>query len=61
MLSPDEIRASTDIFNAPVMFAPGDATTVQTSSGQGLGSGAATWRTRLCWLGLAGVAAALAM
>jgi hypothetical protein len=58
MLTPEEIRASANT-SVPAMFAPGDATTVQTTSGQGLGNAAASWRTGMSCMVLAGVVAAL--
>ena len=56
LLAPEEVRASGDAA-VPVMFAPGDATSVQTTNS----NGAASWRGGLGWLGLAGVAAALVL
>jgi len=55
LLTPEEIEASTDS-KVPVMFAPGDATTVQTST-----TGAASRRAVAGWIGLAGVVAALVL
>jgi hypothetical protein len=54
LLTPEEILVSADAM--PVMFAPGDATTVQTSR-----NGAASWKGGLSWAGLAGLVAALVM
>lgn len=56
LLAPEQVRASGDAA-VPVMFAPGDATSVQTTNS----NGAASWRGGLGWLGLAGVAAALVL
>ncbi|KAK4116364.1 hypothetical protein N656DRAFT_765344 [Canariomyces notabilis] len=48
LLAPEEIRASAD--DMPAMFAPGDATTLQTASGQVLGSSApGGWRRGGIW------------
>jgi hypothetical protein len=58
MLTPEEIRASAD-FQVPVMFAPGDATTVETNQGQGLGNGATGCSRGMGWIGLVGVVTAL--
>ncbi|KAK4031663.1 hypothetical protein C8A01DRAFT_21160 [Parachaetomium inaequale] len=55
MLTPEEILASADT-SVPVMFAPGDATSVQTSP-----NGAASWRGGMGWVGLAGLVAVLVM
>ncbi|KAJ4297203.1 hypothetical protein N0V88_004121 [Collariella sp. IMI 366227] len=52
LLTPDEIRASAD-FDIPVMFAPGDATTMQTSPNEAAGLRGAGW------VALVGAAAAL--
>lgn len=55
LLTPEEIQESAD-FSVPVMFAPGDATTVQTiASGNGA---SASWRG-LGWMGVAGLVLAL--
>ncbi|KAL2127113.1 hypothetical protein VTI74DRAFT_11313 [Chaetomium olivicolor] len=54
LLKPDEIRASAD-FNVPVMFAPGDATSIQTNPNEAVSLRGAGW------LGLAGVLAALVL
>ncbi|KAK4128746.1 hypothetical protein N657DRAFT_563142 [Parathielavia appendiculata] len=54
LLTPEEILASADAMS--VMFAPGDATTLQTSR-----SGAGSLRRGLGWAGLAGLCAALIM
>lgn len=55
MLTPEEIRASAN-FSMPIMFAPGDATTIQTNP-----NGAASWRGGMGWAAMAGVVVALAM
>ncbi len=55
LLTPEEVLASGDS-SVPVMFAPGDATSMQTTTG-----GAASWRGGLGWLGLVGVVAALVL
>ena len=58
MLTPEEIQASAE-FNMPVMFAPGDSTTMQTAAGLGNGA-SASWRG-LGWMGVVGMAFALVM
>jgi len=55
MLTPDEIHASADT-SVPVMFAPGDATSVQTNL-----NGAANWRGGLGWLGVVALVAVLVL
>ncbi|KAG7293002.1 hypothetical protein NEMBOFW57_003047 [Staphylotrichum longicolle] len=55
LLTPEEVRASGDA-SVPVMFAPGDATSIKTNP-----NGAASWRGGMGWLGLAGLVAALVM
>ncbi|KAK3300427.1 uncharacterized protein B0H64DRAFT_369684 [Chaetomium fimeti] len=55
LLSPEEVLDSSDV-SVPVMFAPGDATTVETNP-----NGAASWRGGMGWIGVAGLVAALVL
>ena len=56
MMTPEQIRESAD-FNVPVMFAPGDATVLQTGLGNGVS--AALGRGLGLMMGMAGMVAAL--
>ncbi|KAL2172088.1 hypothetical protein VTG60DRAFT_458 [Thermothelomyces hinnuleus] len=53
LLDPEQILESADT-SVPVMFAPGDATSVETTA-----NGAASWKGGIAWLGLAGLVGAL--
>jgi hypothetical protein len=55
LLTPEEIRESAD-FSVPAMFAPGDATVIETSL-----EGAASLKGGMGLLGLAGLVAVLVM
>ncbi|KAH6853808.1 hypothetical protein B0I37DRAFT_16176 [Chaetomium sp. MPI-CAGE-AT-0009] len=55
LLPPEEVFESSDA-SVPVMFAPGDATTVETSP-----NGATSWRGGMRWIGVAGLVAALVL